>query len=1183
MISATQTILFSTSLMLLSSLLRIAAADEQPPRIAIADFTTEENSYRAELAAVDFSTALQALLANEPGVEWVERAQLAAAEKEHALPALGFADPDRSLKLGKWAKADLMLTGWFHDKTETNQTLRLEVIDLAKGELLVSTNVICSLARLEAPSQIGGQVDEVANQTRKLVIRSVKKYREFIEQPSVIVLYFGWFGRTGSKFNPWVFRQTNEWTTPLRGAIEAALTNDLQFRLSGIIRPGDAGQESLLLAAGLSGDDGQRGRKLADLCVWGGFTTHETYEAVGSPTNTLVHRLISLDLSIWDGVGKARQLTNVISSAADPASVMQNIRSWITATIKNPAGVAELNQPGASPGDLMFQRARWYEAVSDHSRDAQRIRHTLDLLESTVFVDPDHREGHERLTFLRWTPNPYAANYSRDAQYRHLWKASEAWGDYVDRFGLDTLGTYVVGTALPEGQSRVSRHVAANYLLYPQQLIGTLSIRSGSDFAGLPDIDNQTLKRWRDYWTDEFIKRLKKAAHRPEVAPFAERIIEDAFRLHGATGMKKAQLRAEVIEALWPAVVVSKQKQGLNTLPEGLRIDLRNTYHELDRAKRGEELLLQITSIKPQPEKNPLPLPRAAALASFVTNRSKATSTPSPVLSPTVPAARPVALATAAGEPAFTRTNVPIAKLITSTDPLVLDFAAISNRWGQANLEVLTAKAVEGVAEAQSFLAWRTENGKGLQTNKKVAADWYRRSAEQGLAAAQRRLGWLYRDGIGVAKDRELALHWMRRAAEQGLTSAEFGLGWFNDSDGMLAGGLGNYQEAAEWYEKAALKNHPDAQYRLGRLYDAGHVKRDNDKRDYWYRLAAAQGQLSAMVELAESLLYKGPAGIQEAIVLLQTAADRNHPPALYELGLLYALGEVVPRDVDEGRRLIVKAGDLGDLNAHTELRRIDRRIAADKALGGSSVTDASTPRLLAAAEQGDVRAQLELARRYEYNQPPDLAESLRWYERAIHEDSFDRHAQRGAKPSAQCAEFLLRNPGFEIREPKTLIMIDAMARDASGGALGVYWGERRMHGRRVTGDVQVAANIFEHEVWWGSPVACLRLGELWDSDLTHNHEPAEAVRFFRLAADRGLAEAQHRMGKACLDGYGVESNAVEAWRWLTLSAEQGDGDARKAVESLTPTLSAEELIQARALVESFHRNQMPEESKAKP
>lgn len=57
--------------------------------------------------------------------------------------------------------------------------------------------------------------------------------------------------------------------------------------------------------------------------------------------------------------------------------------------------------------------------------------------------------------------------------------------------------------------------------------------------------------------------------------------------------------------------------------------------------------------------------------------------------------------------------------------------------------------------------------------------------------------------------------------------------------------------------------------------------------------------------------------------------------------------------------------------------------------------------------------------------------------------------------------------------------------------------------------------------------------------------EHSEAVRWYRKAADQGLAEAQCELAYMYRDGYGVAEDYSEAVRWFRKAAEQGLSEAQ--------------------------------------
>ena len=57
--------------------------------------------------------------------------------------------------------------------------------------------------------------------------------------------------------------------------------------------------------------------------------------------------------------------------------------------------------------------------------------------------------------------------------------------------------------------------------------------------------------------------------------------------------------------------------------------------------------------------------------------------------------------------------------------------------------------------------------------------------------------------------------------------------------------------------------------------------------------------------------------------------------------------------------------------------------------------------------------------------------------------------------------------------------------------------------------------------------------------------DDAEAVRWYRLAAEQGDATAQYNLGLMYDEGEGVPQDDAEAVRWYRLAAEQGDASAQ--------------------------------------
>lgn len=63
--------------------------------------------------------------------------------------------------------------------------------------------------------------------------------------------------------------------------------------------------------------------------------------------------------------------------------------------------------------------------------------------------------------------------------------------------------------------------------------------------------------------------------------------------------------------------------------------------------------------------------------------------------------------------------------------------------------------------------------------------------------------------------------------------------------------------------------------------------------------------------------------------------------------------------------------------------------------------------------------------------------------------------------------------------------------------------------------------------------------------------DPVEGVRWLRKAADSGHDVAQRNMGFLYMQGLGVPKDDAEALRWLRKAADQGDEEAKAAIKML--------------------------------
>ena len=94
----------------------------------------------------------------------------------------------------------------------------------------------------------------------------------------------------------------------------------------------------------------------------------------------------------------------------------------------------------------------------------------------------------------------------------------------------------------------------------------------------------------------------------------------------------------------------------------------------------------------------------------------------------------------------------------------------------------------------------------------------------------------MYLNGYGVPKSYDEALNWYKKAAKQGSADAQYNIGaMYQDGHGVWQSDV----EASIWYRKAAEQGYAAAQNNLGIILGDGG---DNVEGYMWLHLAAAQG-----------------------------------------------------------------------------------------------------------------------------------------------------------------------------------------------------------------------------------------------------------------------------------------------------------------------------------------------------
>jgi TPR repeat protein len=90
--------------------------------------------------------------------------------------------------------------------------------------------------------------------------------------------------------------------------------------------------------------------------------------------------------------------------------------------------------------------------------------------------------------------------------------------------------------------------------------------------------------------------------------------------------------------------------------------------------------------------------------------------------------------------------------------------------------------------------------------------------------------------------------------------------------------------------------------------------------------------------------------------------------------------------------------------------------------------------------------------------------------------------------------------------------------------------------------------------------------------------DDAEAVKWFRKAAEQNLADAQYNLGVCYDSGEGVAKDEVEAYKWWLLAAGQGNDDAKYNMTIVENKMSREQIAEGQRLARDFKPRKVPSE-----
>ncbi|KAG2382365.1 hypothetical protein C9374_005567 [Naegleria lovaniensis] len=190
-----------------------------------------------------------------------------------------------------------------------------------------------------------------------------------------------------------------------------------------------------------------------------------------------------------------------------------------------------------------------------------------------------------------------------------------------------------------------------------------------------------------------------------------------------------------------------------------------------------------------------------------------------------------------------------ILKKITSSQPhRTMTMSQKVDALVKEAIQNLENAAMQGLEEAQFYLADLYLKGKFVKQDVKRAVAMYTQLAEAGHPSSQANLGAMYMHGVEnvLPKDREVGAQWLMKAGSSGDSHSQHNLGVYYYE-------CKEYEKAMEWYMKAANQGFFHAERCVGLLYLKGEgTTQDFKKAMEFLSKAALKGDPFSMKTISK-------------------------------------------------------------------------------------------------------------------------------------------------------------------------------------------------------------------------------------------------------------------------------------------------------------------------------------------
>lgn len=422
--------------------------------------------------------------------------------------------------------------------------------------------------------------------------------------------------------------------------------------------------------------------------------------------------------------------------------------------------------------------------------------------------------------------------------------------------------------------------------------------------------------------------------------------------------------------------------------------------------------------------------------------------------------------------------------------------------------------------------------------------------AKGGDAAAQNEVGGWYYRGRHVKQNYEEALQWWARAAKQGNATAIGNMALcYQTGHGIAADSLKAtqlYQRSFKDGNKELLKRHAEIATKEGNIfscmlvascYEKGiGLKKDTSKAVPYLTIAANKGCVTAQRDLALNLLNaKKPA---EAIEWFKKGADNNNLTCIFYYGKMLMEGAGIKADKRDGANYLLRAAEGGFPQAMYQV--------GNCYMNGDGLTrneEQAVKWYLKAAGKDVAAAQWALAQCYRKGVGTDVN-----YDQAMY-----RYAQSLQGGYSRSFKKLITDtiPGSPfVSYLKGMKAYAAKEYDSALKDFKVVEKAKISNGKVMTAAIMANPAYAKTNVKKGVKMltdaaktdaqAMYLLGSLYEAGKGVEKDMATAFKYTKESADKGYGPAMCALADMYYEGRGVDQDYEKAVEWYAAANAQG-------------------------------------------